>query len=80
MKNAGENLPPAPPSRALSAAIRDVKNALADRDDVVVDMREAHRMRLDLLAADWRPSLPRCPQRSTISISPFPPACSRACG
>ena len=42
-------------SRKLSDAVRDVKNAFADRDDVVVDMREAHRMRLDLLAAELTP-------------------------
>lgn len=40
------------PSRRLSDAIRQVKNAAADRDDVVVDMREASRTRLELLAAD----------------------------
>ncbi len=55
MKNAGENVPPMEPSHKLSDTIRDVKNALADRDDVVVDMREAHRMRLDLLAAELAP-------------------------
>lgn len=38
--------------RRLSDAIRDVKNAAADRDDVVVELREAHRMRLELLAAE----------------------------
>jgi hypothetical protein len=52
MKDAGEKIDP---SRKLSDAIRDVKNAFADRDDVVVDMREAHRMRLDLLAAELAP-------------------------
>ncbi|TGQ71324.1 MAG: hypothetical protein E5V49_07765 [Mesorhizobium sp.] len=53
MKDAGEKT--IDPSRKLSDAIRDVKNAFADRDDVVVDMREAHRMRLDLLAAHLAP-------------------------
>ncbi|MBZ9810013.1 hypothetical protein LB542_18805 [Mesorhizobium sp. BR1-1-9] len=53
MKDAGEKI--IDPSRKLSDAIRDVKNAFADRDDVVVDMREAHRMRLDLLAAELAP-------------------------
>ncbi|TGV77106.1 hypothetical protein EN801_037150, partial [Mesorhizobium sp. M00.F.Ca.ET.158.01.1.1] len=52
MKDTGEKIDP---SSKLSDAIRDVKNAFADRDDVVVDMREAHRMRLDLLAADLAP-------------------------
>ncbi|MER8571254.1 hypothetical protein NKH19_18970 [Mesorhizobium sp. M1338] len=53
MKEAGEKT--VDQSNKLSDAIRDVKNAFADRDDVVVDMREAHRMRLDLLAADLAP-------------------------
>lgn len=55
MKDAGENVTPIDQSRKLSDAIRDVKNAFADRDDVVVDMREAHRMRLELLAAELAP-------------------------
>lgn len=53
MKEAGEKT--IDQSNKLSDAIRDVKNAFADRDDVVVDMREAHRMRLDLLAAELAP-------------------------
>jgi hypothetical protein len=53
MKEAGEKT--IDQSKKLSDAIRDVKNAFADRDDVVVDMREAHRMRLDLLAAELAP-------------------------
>ncbi|MEO5756516.1 MAG: hypothetical protein ABIQ51_06635 [Mesorhizobium sp.] len=55
MKDAGENITPIDQSRKLADAIRDVKNAFADRDDVVVDMREAHRMRLELLAAELAP-------------------------
>ena len=55
MKEAAENISQADQSRKLSDAIRDVKNAFADRDDVVVDMREAHRMRLELLAAELAP-------------------------
>jgi len=55
MQDAGENVTPIDPARKLSDAVREVKNALADRDDVVVDMREAHRMRLDLLAAELAP-------------------------
>lgn len=55
MKDAGEKTTPIEPSRKLSDAIRDVKNAFADRDDVVVEMREAHRMRLDLLATELAP-------------------------
>ena len=55
MKDSDEQFTSLTPSRKLSDAIRDVKNAFADRDDVVVDMREAHRMRLDLLAAELTP-------------------------
>lgn len=36
----------------LSEAIREVKNALADRDDVVVELRDAERARLELLAQE----------------------------
>lgn len=36
----------------LSEAIRDVKNAAADRGEVVVELREAQRTRLELLAAE----------------------------
>jgi hypothetical protein len=55
MKDASENVPPSEASSALSNAIRDVKNGFADRDDVVVDLREAHRMRLELMAAELAP-------------------------
>lgn len=48
MKDASENAAPG----KLETAIREVKNGLADRDDVVVDMREAHRMRLELMASE----------------------------
>lgn len=48
MKEASEDIAP----RKLATAIREVKDALADRDDVVIDMREAHRMRLELMAAE----------------------------
>lgn len=55
MNDAGDKVTPIEPSRKLADAIRDVKNAFADRDDVVVDMREAHRMRLELLATELAP-------------------------
>jgi hypothetical protein len=61
MKDTGENITPIDTSRKLSDAVRDVKNAFADRDDVVVDMREAHRMRLDLLAAELAPVFAEVP-------------------
>lgn len=61
MSDAGENVTPIENARRLSDAIRDVKNAAADRDDVVVEMREASRMRLDLLAAELAPVFAEVP-------------------
>lgn len=51
----------ADPGRKLSDAIREVKNAAADRDDVVVEMREAGRMRLELLAQELQPVFAEVP-------------------
>lgn len=48
--------------RSLAEAIREVKNAAADRDDVVVEMREAARGRLDLLAAELAPVFAEVPK------------------
>ena len=61
MPETGETVTPLNQARRLSDAVRDVKNALADRDDVVVDMREAHRMRLELLAAELAPIFAEVP-------------------
>jgi len=36
----------------LAEAMRQVRNDLADRDDVVVELREAYRTRLELVAAE----------------------------
>lgn len=55
MSDAGENITPIDPQHRLANAIRDVKNAVADREDVVVELREASRMRLDLLAQELAP-------------------------
>lgn len=55
MSDAGENITPIDPQRRLANAIRDVKNAVADREDVVVELREASRMRLELLAQELAP-------------------------
>lgn len=41
--------------RKLADAIREVRNAAADRTDVVVDLREAQRTRLELLADELQP-------------------------
>lgn len=49
------------PSRRLADAIRDVKNGLADRDDVVVELRDASRMRLEILAGELAPVFAEVP-------------------
>ena len=61
MGDAGENVTAIDKGRRLADAIRDVRNAAADRDDVVVDMREAQRMRLELLAAELAPVIAEVP-------------------
>jgi len=48
--------------RKLSDVMRDVKNAAADRGDVVVEMREASRMRLELLAQELEPFFAEVPR------------------
>ena len=45
----------------LAATIREVKNAIADRDDVVVDIREAQFSRLELLADELKPVFAEVP-------------------
>ncbi|MGS1093909.1 hypothetical protein ACVCNR_04890 [Aquamicrobium terrae] len=62
MNDASENVAPAEEvPHKLATAIREVKNSLADRDDVVVDMREAHRMRLELMATELAPVFAEVP-------------------
>lgn len=61
MSDASETAATADKGRKLSDAIRDVRNAAADREDVVVDMREAQRMRLELLAAELAPVFAEVP-------------------
>lgn len=56
----------------LANAIREVKNAVADRDDVVVDIREAQLTRLELLAEDLAPvfrDVPKDDDRFDFAIS-----------
>lgn len=55
MSEAGDRAQNNDGARRLADAIREVKNAAADREDVVVDMREAQRMRLELFAAELAP-------------------------
>lgn len=40
---------------ALQDAMRSVRNAAADRDDVVIEMRDAERMRLEIFAQELQP-------------------------
>lgn len=47
--------------RRLSDAIREARNAAAEREDVVVEMREAQRMRLEMLAAELKPLFDQVP-------------------
>jgi hypothetical protein len=55
MSDAGDNAALRDSARRLTDAIRDVKNAAADRADVVVDLRDAERMRLELLVTELQP-------------------------
>ncbi|MFZ1679646.1 MAG: hypothetical protein WAT70_01395, partial [Rhizobiaceae bacterium] len=57
---------PVRPARRLSDAIRDAKNIAADRDDVVVDMREASRIRLEILAAELEDVFAEVPAEDTM--------------
>ena len=60
------------PDTRLADALREVKNALADRDDVVVDIREAQLTRLELLAEDLQPVFSEIPtedERFDLAIS-----------
>src|SRR5690606_16279088 len=54
---------PAPAARArrLTEIIREVKNAAADRDDVVIELREASHTRLELMAAELAPLFAQVP-------------------
>lgn len=45
----------------LAATIRQVKNDIADRDDVVVDIREAQLTRLEILAEELKPVFAEVP-------------------
>ncbi len=47
--------------RRLSEIIREVKTAVAERSDVVIDMKEADQARISLLAEDLRPIVEAVP-------------------
>lgn len=50
-----DKITPISADRRLADVIRQVKAAAVERDDVVVDMREADRARLELLLEELRP-------------------------
>jgi hypothetical protein len=62
MSEARQDISSASNVRRLSDVMREVKNANADRDDVVVEMREAQRMRLELLAQELEPVFAEVPE------------------
>lgn len=61
MSDMPENRASALPVRQLLEVIREVKNASADRDDVVVELRDATRTRLELMAAELAPLFEQVP-------------------
>jgi hypothetical protein len=61
MSDKAESQEPTAQARRLADIIREVKNAAADRDDVVVELREASRTRLELLAAELAPLFAEVP-------------------
>jgi hypothetical protein len=69
MSDASENASLGDNVRRLSDAIREARNAAAERDDVVVEMREAQRMRLEMLAAELKPLFDEVP--SDVEIFDF---------
>ncbi|WP_041544735.1 MULTISPECIES: hypothetical protein [Chelativorans] len=60
MSEAGQNT--APKVHRLAEAVREIKTAAADREDVVVDMRESTRARLEILAQELAPVFAEVPE------------------
>lgn len=63
---------PERPIPDLKAITREVKNAMADRDDVVVDLGDAERMRLEILLDDLQSLIAQVPaedERFDFTIS-----------
>ena len=72
MQEPVESNSPSETEGRLAATIREVKNAYADRDDVVVDIREGQLTRLELLADDLKPvfsEIPKDDDRFDLAIS-----------
>ncbi len=61
MSEAGENLIYRDNVRRLSDAMREVRIAKADRNDVVVDLKDADRARLEILAEQLKPVIDDIP-------------------
>jgi hypothetical protein len=61
MSEAGEKLIYRDNVRRLSDAMRDVRIAKADRNDVVVDLKDADRARLEILAEQLKPVIEDVP-------------------
>lgn len=61
MSEKAESQESAAQARRLTEIIREVKNAAADRDDVVVELREASHTRLELMAAELAPLFAQVP-------------------
>lgn len=61
MSEKAESQGSAAQARRLTEIIREVKNAAADRDDVVVELREASHTRLELMAAELAPLFAQVP-------------------
>lgn len=62
MSEAAQNTAPATNVHRLVDAVREMKTAAADREDVVVEMREAARTRLELLAQELQPVFADVPE------------------
>jgi hypothetical protein len=61
MSEAGENLIYRDNVRRLSDAMREVRIAKADRNDVVIDLKDADRARLEILAEQLKPVIDEIP-------------------
>lgn len=72
MSEPADNGRPERPALDLKAITREVKNAIADRDDVVVDLGDAERMRLEILLDDLQSLIAQVPaedERFDFTIS-----------
>lgn len=62
MSEVGQKIASVKNKGRLADAVRETKNAAADREDVVVDMREASHTRLELLAQELQPVFDEVPE------------------